>query len=56
MIDISILPEDEKAALVGELEAIGDRGEGMVWIDKERGVFEYPYETDLFAWRRKVVS
>ena len=41
---IAILPPDEKANVRKTVEDIIDREE-KVWIDKDNGVFEYPYKT-----------
>jgi len=32
---------------------VEEEGEGKVWLDRDGGVFEYPYKTVLVAARRK---
>lgn len=33
--------------------AILQRKDGIVWIDQEKGIFEYPYQTFLVISRKK---
>ncbi|KAF9500826.1 S-adenosyl-L-methionine-dependent methyltransferase [Pleurotus eryngii] len=42
---ISVLPDEEKAAVKSSILDIVHRGDDLVWVDKEAGVFEYPYRT-----------
>lgn len=42
-----------KEKLVDDVQNLVRKGEGMVWIDKESGLFEYPYETLAFVARKK---
>lgn len=42
----NVLDEDETKGLVQRLEAVLEKGEEMVWVDQEKGVFEYPYDTE----------
>ncbi len=42
---ISVLPDEEKAAVKSSVLDIVDRGDDLVWVDKEVGIFEYPYKT-----------
>ncbi|KII94948.1 hypothetical protein PLICRDRAFT_47946 [Plicaturopsis crispa FD-325 SS-3] len=50
---IAVLPEDKKAAVSKEVQAIVEKGEGKVWVDEANGVFEYPYYTKAVVMRRK---
>ncbi|KAJ1599296.1 hypothetical protein NDA14_006362 [Ustilago hordei] len=54
---ISVLPQDKQVKLVKDisdyLNNTPDEQLGRKWIDKEQGVWEYPYRTDLFIFRRK---
>ncbi|CDU25967.1 uncharacterized protein SPSC_06138 [Sporisorium scitamineum] len=53
---ISVLPQEKRDKLVREmtdlLNTTDDKKLGRKWIDKEKGVWEYPYRTDLFIFRR----
>nr|AOR51724.1 S-adenosyl-L-methionine-dependent methyltransferase [Phaffia rhodozyma] len=49
----SVLSKEESEALISKLEQVLDSAEDMVWIDKEKGVFEYNYETDVVIMNRK---
>ncbi|KAF7440539.1 hypothetical protein PC9H_000885 [Pleurotus ostreatus] len=42
---ISVLPDEEKAAVKSSILDIVHRGDDLVWVDKEAGIFEYPYRT-----------
>jgi len=50
---ISILPPDEKESVTEDIKAIVSRGDGKVWIDRSKGVFEYPYKTLVVLSRKK---
>jgi len=50
---IATLPEDEKKKVMRQVEAIVDEGTDRVWIDREKGVFEYPYKTYLVIMKQK---
>jgi len=50
---ITALSDAERSELEHELRENLRRGEDRVWIDEHKGVFEYPYETDLFVSRRR---
>ncbi|KNZ71795.1 hypothetical protein J132_07284 [Termitomyces sp. J132] len=41
---IAVLPPIDKAEVQADVRRIVDEGEDKVWIDKEKGVFEYPYQ------------
>lgn len=53
---ISVLPKDKQDGLVKKIEdylnSTSDEQLGRRWIDKEQGIWEYPYRTDLFIFRR----
>lgn len=53
---ISVLPKEKQDELVEQisdyLNNTSDEKLGRKWIDKEQGVWEYPYRTDLFIFRR----
>ncbi|EIW75943.1 S-adenosyl-L-methionine-dependent methyltransferase [Coniophora puteana RWD-64-598 SS2] len=53
---ITVLSEEEKARLARDVQRIvvdeGEQG-GKRWMDKEKGVFEYPYNTHLVVARTK---
>jgi len=38
--------------LVDDVRKIVQEGDGMTWVDKDAGVFEYPYETLVFVARK----
>ncbi|CAO1631734.1 unnamed protein product [Parajaminaea phylloscopi] len=54
---ISMLPVEEQESLTKSIDDVfastDDAALQRVWIDKERGVFEYPYQTELLLFRRK---
>lgn len=50
---IAVLPADEKEHVRADVAAIVDRGDGLVWTDKEKGEFEYPYKTTVVIARKK---
>ena len=49
---IAIQPEEQKEKIVKDLEAIVERGDSLVWVDKEAGTFEWPYYTLVVTWRK----
>lgn len=50
---IAVLPPDAKEKVRKEVGAIVDRGDGLKWIDAEKGIFEYPYKTFVVVWKKK---
>ena len=42
---VAVLPEDAKAEVRKDVAGIVEKGEDKVWIDKEKGTFEYPYNS-----------
>ena len=49
---ISALPEDERTKVADNLRSVLETEEKK-WVNKEEGVFEYPYETAVVTVRRK---
>jgi hypothetical protein len=41
---ISVLSEAERADVKEDIKAIVEHGQGKVWIDERRNIFEYPYQ------------
>jgi hypothetical protein len=50
---IAVQPEDIKATVKAEIAEIVQRGDGKQWIDKDKGLFEYPYRTLVVVFQRK---
>ncbi|KAH7889226.1 S-adenosyl-L-methionine-dependent methyltransferase [Phlebopus sp. FC_14] len=50
---ISVLEQDEKDKVVHDIRDILARGDGKVWIDESRGIFQYPYKTLVVVSRKK---
>ena len=50
---VAVLPEDEKNKVVQDIKGILAKGDGLVWSDKEKGEFEYPYKTYVVVARKK---
>jgi hypothetical protein len=50
---IAVLPSPEQAQVKSDVKNIVERGDNMVWMDKENGVFEYPYRTYIVISRKK---
>ncbi|KAJ7815042.1 S-adenosyl-L-methionine-dependent methyltransferase [Mycena olivaceomarginata] len=49
---VVVLSDAEKEVFVEDVKGIVQRGEGLVWIDKEKGTFEHPERTDIIISRR----
>ncbi|WVF66620.1 hypothetical protein IAT40_001360 [Kwoniella sp. CBS 6097] len=48
------LPADKRTELEAEIRRIVQRGDGgHQWVDKEKGIFKYHYNTDVVVLRRK---
>ncbi|KAG6814380.1 hypothetical protein H0H92_010966 [Tricholoma furcatifolium] len=41
---IAVLPQAEKEQVQADVRRISEKGEDKVWIDQEKGIFEYPYQ------------
>lgn len=50
---IAILPEDEKAKVIEDSKAVLAKGDELVWTNKEKGEFEYPYNTLVIIAKKK---
>jgi hypothetical protein len=50
---ISVLPPDEKARVQAGIREIVQRGDDLQWVDKERGLFKYPYKTWVVTSKKK---
>ena len=50
---IQLLPDAEREQVRVDIGAIVDKGEGLVWRNKEEGVFDYPYKTTVVTFNRK---
>lgn len=53
---ISVLPDDERAAVREDVRMIVEKGEEKVWIDEDEGVFEYPYKCFVVHSQKYPVS
>ncbi|KAJ2915073.1 hypothetical protein MD484_g5333, partial [Candolleomyces efflorescens] len=51
--DVAPLPDEEKKKIQKDIASYIQKGEGMVWIDKEKGIFEYPHQVTLVLAHRK---
>lgn len=50
---IAVQPEEEKEKVRKCVREVVEKGEGLVWMDKEEGVFRYPYKTWVISFQRK---
>lgn len=50
---IAVQPKDVQEKIIAQIGEVLDRGEGLVWIDKEKGEFEQPFGTNVVVMRRK---
>ena len=50
---IAIQSDEERAKILNSVSSIVEKGDGKVWVDKEKGIFEYPYTTTVVVLRRK---
>ncbi|THH33939.1 hypothetical protein EUX98_g263 [Antrodiella citrinella] len=50
---VAILPDATKEQVQKDVKTIVDRGDGLVWVEKEKGVFEWPYYTLAVTWNKK---
>ncbi|KAN0076854.1 hypothetical protein V8E55_010709 [Tylopilus felleus] len=49
----AILPPDEKEKVSQDIKAILAKGDGKIWIDESKGIFQYPYKTLVVLSRKK---
>ncbi|KZV64925.1 S-adenosyl-L-methionine-dependent methyltransferase [Peniophora sp. CONT] len=50
---VAVLDKETKAEVVKKIEEIVEKGDGLKWVDKEKGIFEYPYKTLVVIARKK---
>lgn len=50
---VAVQPEDIKAKTKVDITEIVQRGDEKQWIDKDKGLFEYPYRTLVVVFQRK---
>lgn len=50
---IAVLSEHEKASVTADIKEIVERGDDKVWVDKSKGIFEYPYRTYVVISQKK---
>lgn len=54
---VSVLSQEEQDEVCDKVRKLfqskSDEELQRTWIDKEKGVFEYPYKTDLYLFRKK---
>ena len=50
---IAVQTEEEKAKIRKGIKEFLEKDNSRVWIDKEKGVFEFPYKTTIVLMRRK---
>jgi hypothetical protein len=50
---VAILPEDAKAEVEKDVVSVIEKGEDKVWIDKQKGTFEYPYKSYIVIAHKK---
>jgi hypothetical protein len=51
--DVSPLSEEVKDSIRKDITEYIKRGDGKTWIDKEKGVFEYPHQSTVVLAHRK---
>ena len=44
---IAVLSDEDRVKLMAVLREIVQRGVGKFWVDEAKGIFWYPYQTDL---------
>lgn len=50
---IAILEPEARQKVIDDLDEVLKRKENFTWIDEEKGIFEYPYQTFLYIARKK---
>ncbi|KAF5315569.1 hypothetical protein D9611_004730 [Ephemerocybe angulata] len=50
---ITVLPPKEKAEVQAGIREIVERGDDLEWVDKEKGLFKYPYKTLVVIAKQK---
>ncbi|KAK7052306.1 S-adenosyl-L-methionine-dependent methyltransferase [Favolaschia claudopus] len=49
---VAVLSDEQKQEFVRDAEAILKRGEGRVWIEEEKGIFEHPHRAEIIVSSR----
>lgn len=44
---IAVLSDEDRVKLMAVLREVVQRGVGKIWVDEAKGIFRYPYQTDL---------
>ena len=50
---MAVQPKDVQEKVAAQIGEVLDRGDGLVWLDKENGEFEQPFTTLVTVMRRK---
>ncbi|PWN43966.1 hypothetical protein IE81DRAFT_321883 [Ceraceosorus guamensis] len=50
---ISVLGEPERTKLIDSCRKVVESSPDRKWLDEEKGIFAYPYKTDLLLFRKK---
>ena len=50
---IAVLNPEDKQKVISDIDALLQRKDGLTWIDEQKGIFEYPYQTFLVIARKK---
>ncbi|KAH9946053.1 S-adenosyl-L-methionine-dependent methyltransferase [Epithele typhae] len=50
---IAVLTPEERVKVVEDIDGIIQRKDGMTWMEEDKGVFEYPYQTFLVVMKKK---
>lgn len=50
---IAVQTKEEQQAIRKSVDEILERGDDKVWVDQEKGLFEYPYNTFVVVLHRK---
>ncbi len=50
---IQALPDDVRAKVLADVKETVTRGDDLKWIDEDKGIFEYPYQTFLVISDKK---
>lgn len=49
---IARLSPEDRAKLIAEIDTLLQRKENFTWVDEDKGVFEYPYQTFLVVSKK----
>ena len=50
---VAVMSEEQKKKLESTAREILAKGEGKIWVDKEKGIFEIENETAVNIFRKK---